>query len=117
MNSLDPAEESCRAMQILSGVRRQQYPYNAAVKLLHELSLGPRSRMHRYLEMLPEHVDMPWQWTLEELSELQNPTITAVVCFPEPSTWPSPASSFLNHNSQTHYEIWEYCSSTTKVQA
>ncbi|KAK9838436.1 hypothetical protein WJX84_012138 [Apatococcus fuscideae] len=49
----------------------RQYPYNAAVVLLHEMSKGAKSSMHKYLCMLPKAVDMPWQWSEKELDEMQ----------------------------------------------
>ncbi|KAK9816244.1 hypothetical protein WJX74_008633 [Apatococcus lobatus] len=49
----------------------RQYPFNAAVVLLHEISKGAKSGMHKYLSMLPDAVDTLWQWSAEELDEMQ----------------------------------------------
>lgn len=44
-----------------------------AIRLCHEVALGPASSLAPYLAVLPDHVDVPCTWTDEELQQLQYP--------------------------------------------
>lgn len=48
--------------------------------------------MHKYLEMLPDAVDMPWQWSDEELEEMQVDGMKGMVIgfSPHPPSTPIP---------------------------